>query len=345
MQAHRSRAGTAATPRVSVLLPAFDAAATLGAALRSVARQTEPSFECVVVDDGSRDATLACALELAARDPRFHVLATPHRGLVGALGAGLRECRAPVVARMDADDLMHRRRLERQLALLDARPELAAVACHVRIFPRGAMSQGLREYERWLNAVDSPDAVRREAFVESPVVHPTLAVRGAVLRELGYRDRGWPEDYDLLLRLLAAGHAVGIVPQRLLCWRDHPARLTRTAEPYRIERFAACKAEFLAGGFLARGQDYVLWGYGHTGRAIRRALLAYGKRPSHVVEVHPGRLGNAIHGAPVVPPSELLRLPRRPIVASVAGSGPRGLVREALRAMGFRELDDFVCVA
>ena len=60
-------------PLVSVLLPVRDAEATLGAALRSVARQSEPRFECVVVDDGSQDASRARAGAFAARDPRFRV--------------------------------------------------------------------------------------------------------------------------------------------------------------------------------------------------------------------------------------------------------------------------------
>src|SRR5262249_39092702 len=153
-------------------------------------------FECVLVDDGSRDGTRAVALRFAASDPRIRVLTTPHRGLVATLGTGLAQCRAPLVARMDADDLMHRDRLAAQLAALDADPRLVAVGCHVRLFPRAALSPGLRAYERWLNGIDSAERVRAEAFVECPVAHPGLVVRTEILRGLGYRDAGWPEDYD-----------------------------------------------------------------------------------------------------------------------------------------------------
>ena len=246
---------------------------------------------------------------------------------------------------MDADDLMHRARLREQLAALEKSPDLAAVGCHVRLFPRRALGDGWRAYEQWLNRIDSPWRVREEAFVECPVVHPTLVIRREILAALGYRDRGWPEDYDLVLRLLSAGHEVGVVPRRLLAWRHGPARLSRTADRYGLDRIAACKAAFLATHFLAGKDAYVLWGYGATGRAIRRALLVHGKRPSHIVEVHPGRIGNMIHGAPVVPPDALRRLPGRRIVASVAGEGPRREIREALGAMGFHQTRDFVCAA
>ncbi|UCE87193.1 MAG: glycosyltransferase family 2 protein, partial [Deltaproteobacteria bacterium] len=325
--------GAAGRPRVSVLLPAWNAEATLPAALMSVMRQTETRWECIVVDDGSRDTTLDIARRFAARDARIRVLELPHRGLVPALRAGLEACRGRTVARMDADDLMHRERLRAQLAWLRAHPDLGAVGCHVRLFPRARLREGLREYERWLNAIDSPERVRREAFVECPVAHPTLAIRRALLETFGYRDRGWPEDYDLVLRLLGAGHAIGVVPRRLVAWRDRAERLSRTSDRYAIERFTACKAEFLAAGFLAGSERYVLWGYGGTGKALRRALLAHGRRPAHIVELHPGRLGERIHGAPVIPPHELTRVTRRPVVVSVAGETARSEIRAELAAM------------
>jgi glycosyltransferase involved in cell wall biosynthesis len=328
-----------------VLLPARDAAATLPAAFASVRRQTMPDWECVVVDDGSRDATSALAAAAAAGDPRVAVVSTPPGGLVAALAAGLARCRAPYVARMDADDVMHRERLALQVAALDAAPRLAAVGAHVRFFPRTGMSDGLRAYERWLQSVDSPARVRADAFVECPVAHPTLLVRRDVLAAHGYRDRGWPEDYDLILRLLAAGLDVGVVPRRLLAWRDGPSRLTRTHPSYGLDRIMACKASFLADGFLAATDRYVLWGYGGTGRALARALRRHGKRPSHVIEVHRGRLGNLIHGAPVVPPEALADFSRGRLVASVAGAAARAQIRDFLAGLGWVETRDFVCAA
>src|SRR5439155_663464 len=210
----------------------------------------------------------AVAERFAAYGERFRVAATAHQGLVAALGAGLERCLGRMVARMDADDVMHRERLAAQLRALDAEPALAAVGCHVRLFPRRELSDGLRAYERWLDGIDSPRRVRAEAFVECPVAHPTLMVRAEVLHRAAYRDAGWPEDYDLVLRLLGQGHEIGVVPRRLLAWRDGPRRLWRAGEAYRPERFTACKAAFLAAHFLAGADRYVLWGYGPTGRAL-----------------------------------------------------------------------------
>jgi glycosyltransferase involved in cell wall biosynthesis len=332
-------------PLVSILLPVRDAEPSLGAALRSVARQTLRRFECIVVDDGSRDASLAIAEAEAARDSRFRVVSTPPEGLVAALQRGLALCRAPLIARMDADDWMHRERLAAQCAALEVDPSLAGVGCHVRCFPRREVGAGLRAYEAWLASVDSPWRVRQEAFVECPLAHPTWLLRREAFEAFPYRDSGWPEDYDLLLRLLAAGRRIGVVPRRLLGWRVHASRLSRTSPAYTLERFTACKAAHLAGGLLAGGAAYLLWGYGRTGRSLARALDSHGKRPAGIVEIHPRRLGRTIRGVPVISRHALGAPKGVPLVVSVSGAEPRALIRAELARLGWREWVDFVCAA
>jgi glycosyltransferase involved in cell wall biosynthesis len=333
------------TPRISVLIPVFDAGETLTACLRSLTRQREARWECVIVDDGSRDASAAIAARFATADPRFRILTRPHAGLVAALRAGLPLCTAPLVARMDADDWMHRDRLGLQCDLLERSPALDAVGCFVRSFPRAGLGAGARRYEHWLNGLASPEAIWRDRFVECPIAHPTLVVRRERLLALGYRDQDWPEDYDLLLRLLASGPRVGTVPRRLLGWRDAPERASRHDGRYALDRFTACRAEALSRDFLRGARDYLLWGHGRTGRALRRALEARGHHAAAIVEVHPRRIGQTIHAAPVVAPDELARRPRLPLIASVSGPRPRAEIRDALAALGWRDGIDFVCAA
>ena len=332
-------------PAVSVLMPAFNAGATLASALRSVERQSEGDWECVVVDDGSTDATAQIAGDFARRDARFRVLSRPHRGIVEALNAGLVACQGALVARMDADDLMTRRRLEKQRAALEARAEWSGVGCHVRLFPRRNMTAGLRSYEAWLGSIRDERDVRREAFVECPVSHPTLMLRRAAFVELGYRDVAWAEDYDLVLRLLESGAELGTVPERLLHWRDSSGRLSRSSARYSIAAFTECKAEFVARGFLRATERYVLWGYGDTGKALADALARRGKHPAAIVELHPGRLGQLIRGVRVIPPETLPSLPRQPLLVSVAGLTPRSEIRAALRSFGLTETRDYICCA
>jgi glycosyltransferase involved in cell wall biosynthesis len=332
-------------PVVSVVLPVRDARDTLAVCLGSVARQRLTDWECLVVDDGSTDGSLELARELARGDPRFRVLVSPDRGLVPALNHGLEHAGGRLTARIDADDWMHRDRLAAQTALLDGRPEWAGVGCHARGFPRSSMGPGDRAYESWINRILSPADIRRELFVECPLLHPTWLFRTPTLRNLRYVERGWPEDYDLLLRLVTAGGQLGVLPERRLSWRHGGDRLSRRSSIYSAESFTRCKAHYLTQSFLASSDRYLLWGYGASGRRLRHALAGHGRLPSHVVEIHPGRIGNRIHGAPVVGIDAVASLPRRPLIVSVAGAGPRAEIRRLLTGLGWTETRDFYCAA
>lgn len=331
-------------PRISVLLPVRNAAGTISAAIESALRQTERDVEVLVVDDGSTDGSGALADRAAARDARVRVLSHAAEGLVPALLAGIEAATGEWIARMDADDLMRRDRLARQREACDAN---AWVACgaHVRLFPRRGLKDGAREYERWIGSIDSAEAIARAAFVECPIVHPTLFARADVLRRFRYRDRGWPEDYDLILRLLEERVRIGVVPRRLLAWREAAGRLSRVDPRYAADAFARAKAHFLARGFLAREERYVLVGYGPTGKLLRAALAAEGKHPSHILDLHPGRIGQTIDGVRVEGGDALDRVPRGPMLVCVAHAGPREAARVALAAGGREELRDFVCCA
>src|SRR5512140_3382699 len=174
-------------PRVAVLMPARDAATTVHAAVRSILWQTVRDLRLVVVDDGSTDATGAVIAAAAGRDRRVEIVRGPGEGIPAALGRGLARCDAEVVARMDADDLAHPRRLERQLAALEARPAVWALGSQVRAFPRRAVRSGMHRYVAWVNALVTPELVDRDLLVEAPLVHPAAVIRRAALERLG----GW----------------------------------------------------------------------------------------------------------------------------------------------------------
>ncbi len=334
-------------PVVSVLLPTYNAQATLAATLESLRRQTLANWECLLCDDGSTDDTVGIGRAHAANDARFVVIPREHTGLVATLNAGLPMCRAPYVARLDADDICRRERLEAQVRCLEQHPEFAGVGCSVRMFPRARLGASRKEYEAWLNALGTEWEITRDRFVECPLAHPTWFFKHKTLLDFGYRDMGWPEDYDLLLRLLGAGQRLSTVRRRLVCWRDSPTRLSRTSRAYDIESIMRCRAHFLASDWLRYMPRYGLWGYGGTGRDLARALAEHGKRPAYIVELHPGRIGQRILGVPVVAPSGLadVRGPGDRLIVSVAGLHQRAEARRLATGQGLVENVNFVCAA
>ena len=164
-------------PKVSVLMPAYNAADTIAQAAPSLMEQTLAGWECVIVDDGSTDGTAAALEALAAGDHRFAPLRLDgHCGLVAALNAGLARCRGAYVARMDADDRAGRRRLEAQAVLLDQDPRLTLVSCLVRGFSdNGPVPEGMSAYEEWLNSVITHEDIVRDLFVENPPIEEIVA--------------------------------------------------------------------------------------------------------------------------------------------------------------------------
>jgi glycosyltransferase involved in cell wall biosynthesis len=331
------------TPRVSILLPVRNEECLLPAALASLYRQTLRDWELVAVNDGSTDATGALLDAAAAGDPRVRVLHRPGEGLVAALNAGLAACRAPLVARMDGDDICHPRRLEHQVALLDDHPEVTLAACRVRHIPRQHLTAGMRAYEEWQNSLLTHADIMRDLFVESPFTHPSVIFRLAAVVALGgYRDCGWAEDYDLWLRLALSGAIFARHPEVLFYWRDRPQRLTRTAGAYSLEAFRACKAHHLRRSFLAQVDQVTLWGAGIEGKAWRRALAQEGVVVSRWVEVDPRKLGQTIHDAPVVGVETLTPGAGRTLI-TVGAKGARGEVRSFAARAGLIEGVDFVC--
>ena len=175
---------------------------------------------------------------------------------------------------MDADDLAHPRRLELTRALLEADPRTACASSLVESF--GAVGLGRRQYDAWLNAHLSHEAMARVRFVESPVAHPAVLLRASAVEAVGgYRDDPGPEDWDLWLRLFHAGHRFEKVPRVLLRWRESTGRLSRTGERYGRDGLVRVRARHLARGPLA-GRAAVLCGAGRGGKALAHALEAEG---------------------------------------------------------------------
>ena len=338
------------TPRISVLMPVYNAAGTLPETLQSIAAQTLGDFEVIAVDDGSEDDSGTILEAWGRGDRRIQPVRAGRVGLVEALNLGLSRCRGEWVARMDADDRMRSDRLALQAALLDARPDISVAGSLVEIFAEGTVGEGMKVYQAWLNGLVEHGDIAREIFIESPIAHPSAMVRRNELVELGgYRDTGWPEDYDLWLRYHAAGRRFAKVPEVLLYWREHADRLTRTDSRYSVENFLRVKARFLVDGPLQDRDGLIVWGAGQTGRRLSRHIVCMGRSIDAFVDISPRKIGGRMRDAPIVAPDELTltwnRYRRPMLIVAVSSRGARKLIRQALADVGLSEVKDYLCAA
>lgn len=333
-------------PTVSVVLPFRNAEATLAETLDSIAAQTLTDFELIAVDDGSTDAGALLLRDRARRDRRVRLVQAEWGGVVRAMNTGVDLARAPLVARMDADDRMHPQRLAAQAAFLADHPDVVLVGTQVRLFPEPAVADGFREYIRWQNRCLTPRDVRDEIYVELPIANPSVMYRRRTVNALGgYRDGPFPEDYELQLRLVHAGCALAKVPEVLLDWRDSPARLTRTDDRYTRTAFDRVRAAYLAcDPRLRRDRPLAIWGAGRRSRRRADRLLACGFQPTAWIDVDPAKLGGRSNAVPVVPPAWLHRAPRPFVLSYVNSRGARERIAAFLNDHGYRRGDDYLFV-
>jgi glycosyltransferase involved in cell wall biosynthesis len=211
-------------PLVSVIVPAWNAEDTLLNTLRSAAAQTYRNIEIVIVDDGSTDRTAAVTAEFCAREQRARLIRQENLGRSAARNRGLRESRGPWIAPLDADDLWHETKIQKQVeAALAAPKRPGLVYCWYRdIDERGFI---LGSGPRW--AFDG-SAFKRLAYQN--ILHAVLLSRAAAEAVGGY-DEALDLCEDVLLQLrIARDYPVAVVPEHLLGYRKRANSLSRDAE-------------------------------------------------------------------------------------------------------------------
>lgn len=335
------------TPAISVILPAYNATATIAAAVDSVLRQSEKNFELIAVDDGSTDATLQVLSRY--RDERLNILSTGHAGIVHALSTGIQAARAELIARMDADDVCRPLRLELQREFLDRRPEIGLVACAVEFGGDPVQNAGYAAYVDWTNGLLEHERIATHRFVESPLIHPSVMFRTSLIQNFGgYRAGPFPEDYELWLRWLDAGVRMEKIERPLLIFNDSPTRLSRTDARYSLHAFYACKAHYLA-CWLKRHNPYhphiVLWGAGRQTRKRANLLSGYGVVIDSYIDIDPKKVGNQVQNRPVRHATDLCPKKDCFVVSYVANRGARDDIRSRLESWGYRIGLDFILAA
>jgi glycosyltransferase involved in cell wall biosynthesis len=326
-------------------MPFFNARPTILHAVRSILRQTLENIELIAVDDGSDDGSRELVETLSESDPRIRIIGVERGGIVKALNAGIAQARGSLIARMDADDISHPKRLELQAAFMLEHPDIALTGTGIRKFPRRHIMGGMAHYEQWINSVVSETEIRRDLFVESPFPHPTVMFRREAARSLGgYRDLGWPEDYDLWLRFAEAGFGMAKLPQQLVAWREGEKRLSRRDGMYSAEAFRRVKAHFLRTWRLKSARELQIWGAGRDGKTWAKLLRAEGFNIVQFIDIDSKKIGGRACGdIPVVWPADIIK--GMPIVCAVGVKGARAQIRDYLLLDGYAEPEEFLFVS
>ena len=248
----------AAPPAISIALSMFNAAATIERALRSLQLQTCSDWELLLFDDGSTDDSIARVRAIA--DARIHIVADGQRlGLAARLNQAIDLAHAPLLARMDADDIAYPERLERQRAFLQANPEIDLLGSGMMVFADDGRPIGLYPVRQTHSDICS------RPYAGFYLAHPTWMGRTQWFRRWRY-DAGCrrAQDQDLLLRSHAHSR-FAVLPEPLTGYRQDAVSLKKAM----MSRYA------LAGAFARaawRDHDYAA---GALAVSLQAAKFAY----------------------------------------------------------------------
>lgn len=268
------------SPKVSVVLPFYNAEKTLSVALKSIADQKFSDWECVMVDNNSSDGSGDIAAGWERLDPRFRLVQEKRQGVMYASNRGCDVARGVYLARMDADDVARPLRLSLQCEFLDSHPDFGAVAGLVTHVGDPETTGGFMRFVEWSNSVITYEEIYNRRFIEAPIVNPTAMWRRETMELFGlYRAGDFPEDYEMWLRWLDAGVKIAKVPEVVLDWHDSMERLTRTHPIYSDRAFYEIKSRYLA-KWLAEQNSYhprvCVWGASRISRRRARILEQQG---------------------------------------------------------------------
>lgn len=215
--------------RITVVMGVHNGERYLAEAVDSVLAQTFGDFRFVVVDDASSDATAEILAGFG--DPRLEVLRNERNlGLPGSLNRALERVDSPLVARMDADDRCHPERLARQLAFLEANPDIGLLGTAATLL----LETGATAFHSEVTHPYEPEEIKAVTLFSAALVHPSILVNLEAFdrRLFFYRPEFVPAaDYECWVRLLSQGVRFACLRERLLCYRQHHSQISRTARP------------------------------------------------------------------------------------------------------------------
>ena len=266
-----------AEPLISVVMPVYNAAATLASTIAAVQAQDCAAFELIAIDDGSRDDSLAMLGALAEADPRIRVVPRANGGVSSARNLGVSLARAPLVAFLDADDLWHPQKLSHHLSLHRAHPELVASYARIAFIAADASGiDGARTHSQL-----GPDPLTLIAVLgENPVCTASnfVVTRRAFEACAGFDERmGFAEDQELVARMIARGGVIRGIDAVLTGYRLSVMGLSmdldrmhagwrEMVDRHLPDRAAAARLEALYYRYLARR---ALRSGGRAGLALR----------------------------------------------------------------------------
>lgn len=215
------------TPSIAVIIPAYNAEATLESTVTSLLSQSIQDWEAVIVDDGSSDRTFEVASRLADADPRVAAITQPNAGVSAARNAGIQKTHAPILGFLDADDQWLPPLAERIVATFDSNPGAGVVFCRAEIRDSNGEPTGIES-----SFPDRPVDLELLVATNPASTCSTMSARRSTIDATGGFDEDLRrcEDHHFLLSAYLNGHEVVGIDEALVAYRTSPDGLSANLE-------------------------------------------------------------------------------------------------------------------
>jgi len=264
-----SAAKNGSVMKLNVLMTVYNGGRVLDRTMRDVLIQTYRDFRFIIVEDGSKDNTLACLKGYAERDSRVRLIPLSHNhGITDALNCGLQhlDTDCEYIARIDCGDLCTPDRMTKQVDFLAGNPECMAVGSRFEMFSEeGDLPEGIQRFQHFTNALCTHDEIKNNFTVMAAFAHPTITFRRRIFDEVGTYDEKYEaaEDYELVGRILTRGFQVHKLPEVLVTCQFTPGRgISQTRRIRQVKTALEVKLQFILANYLIRYQvrRCIIWG-------------------------------------------------------------------------------------
>ncbi len=228
------------TPYVSVVMAVFNAEGTLGPAIESILSQAFDDFEFIIIDDASQDNSwnLLCQIE----DPRVIILKNKENlGLTKSLNLAIEKARGKLIARMDADDISDKKRLSKQVDLMQAKTEIDVCGSWFKVFS-DSYSKPILEVKH----PTSHDEIILFASLYNTIGHPTVLFKKSCWEKIKYDESlQAAQDYKLWYDFYREGYRFENIPEFLVLYRQHEKTITVQKAEIQLANAAKVKVAYM----------------------------------------------------------------------------------------------------
>lgn len=329
-------------PKISVIMPVYNAEKYLIESINSVLAQTFKDFELIVVYDDSEDNSLSILNSISLNDKRIRVIYGENKGLANALNKGIASSKCKYIARMDSDDIALPERLKKQIDYLETNSEVDVLASGLEVF--GEITEKEKENYNQLFNVELNSKNLIENFLETcPIPHPSVMFKKDVILKLnGYNETYLcAEDYDLWLRALSKGYRIEKLSEKLIKYRIHKKSKSsfEYGENKMMKYVISARIDYLNSIMNDRKINYLIWGASNGGNFAKKIIDERTNNFNFIGFIDKYKEGT-INGDKIYKPMELTEIQFDYIF--VATSPGKNEANEYLKSCNFIKVKDYV---